>query len=77
LLTPSGRPFSIGERALDVDAAWPREVVGSMDAMRGLEEHREPTRLAGVENLMLHFKPYAEVTVSALAELERRIGAAS
>ena len=48
-----------------------------MDAMRGLGEHREPTRLAGVENLMLHFMPYAEVTVSALAELERRIGAAS
>jgi len=31
-----------------------------MDVMRGLGEHGEPTRLAGVENLMLHFTPYAE-----------------
>ena len=31
-----------------------------MDAMRGLGEHGEPTPLAGVENLMLHFTPYAE-----------------
>jgi adenosylmethionine-8-amino-7-oxononanoate aminotransferase len=31
-----------------------------MDVMRGLGENGEPTRLAGVENLMLHFTPYAE-----------------
>ena len=31
-----------------------------MDVMRGLGEHGGPTRLAGVENLMLHFTPYAE-----------------
>ena len=31
-----------------------------MDVMRGLGERGEPTRLAGVENLMLHFTPYAE-----------------
>jgi adenosylmethionine-8-amino-7-oxononanoate aminotransferase len=31
-----------------------------MDVMRGLGEHGEPTRMAGVENLMLHFTPYAE-----------------
>ncbi len=31
-----------------------------MDVMRGLGEQGEPTRLAGVENLMLHFTPYAE-----------------
>ena len=31
-----------------------------MDVMRGLGEHGDPTRLAGVENLMLHFTPYAE-----------------
>ena len=31
-----------------------------MDVMRGLGEHGDSTRLAGVENLMLHFTPYAE-----------------
>jgi len=31
-----------------------------MDVMRGLGERGEPTPLAGVENLMLHFTPYAE-----------------
>ncbi len=31
-----------------------------MDVMRGLGEQGEPTRLAGVENLMLHFTPYGE-----------------
>jgi adenosylmethionine-8-amino-7-oxononanoate aminotransferase len=31
-----------------------------MDVMRGLGEHGESTPLAGVENLMLHFTPYAE-----------------
>ena len=31
-----------------------------MDVMRGLGEHGGPTRLAGVENLMLHFTPYSE-----------------
>ena len=31
-----------------------------MDVMRGLGEHGESTSLAGVENLMLHFTPYAE-----------------
>jgi adenosylmethionine-8-amino-7-oxononanoate aminotransferase len=31
-----------------------------MDVMRGLGEHGDPTRLAGVENLMLHFTPYSE-----------------
>ena len=31
-----------------------------MDVMRGLGEQGGPTRLAGVENLMLHFTPYAE-----------------
>ncbi|CAA9442321.1 MAG: Omega-amino acid--pyruvate aminotransferase [uncultured Rubrobacteraceae bacterium] len=31
-----------------------------MDVMRGLGEHGEPAGLAGVENLMLHFTPYAE-----------------
>jgi adenosylmethionine-8-amino-7-oxononanoate aminotransferase len=31
-----------------------------MDVMRGLGERRESTPLAGVENLMLHFTPYAE-----------------
>ncbi len=31
-----------------------------MDVMRGLGERGESTPLAGVENLMLHFTPYAE-----------------
>jgi adenosylmethionine-8-amino-7-oxononanoate aminotransferase len=31
-----------------------------MDVMRGLGEHGESTPHAGVENLMLHFTPYAE-----------------
>jgi adenosylmethionine-8-amino-7-oxononanoate aminotransferase len=31
-----------------------------MDVMRGLGEHGDSTPLAGVENLMLHFTPYAE-----------------
>jgi adenosylmethionine-8-amino-7-oxononanoate aminotransferase len=31
-----------------------------MDVMRGLGEHGESAPLAGVENLMLHFTPYAE-----------------
>jgi adenosylmethionine-8-amino-7-oxononanoate aminotransferase len=31
-----------------------------MDVMRGLGEHGEITPLAGVQNLMLHFTPYAE-----------------
>jgi adenosylmethionine-8-amino-7-oxononanoate aminotransferase len=31
-----------------------------MDVMRGLGEHGDSTRLAGVENLMLHFTPYSE-----------------
>ncbi|CAA9431080.1 MAG: Omega-amino acid--pyruvate aminotransferase [uncultured Rubrobacteraceae bacterium] len=31
-----------------------------MDVMRGLGEQGDSTRLAGVENLMLHFTPYAE-----------------
>jgi adenosylmethionine-8-amino-7-oxononanoate aminotransferase len=31
-----------------------------MDVMRGLGEHGDATPLAGVENLMLHFTPYAE-----------------
>jgi adenosylmethionine-8-amino-7-oxononanoate aminotransferase len=31
-----------------------------MDVMRGLGEQGEVTQLAGVENLMLHFTPYAE-----------------
>jgi len=31
-----------------------------MDVMRGLGEHGKGTSLAGVENLMLHFTPYAE-----------------
>ena len=31
-----------------------------MDVMRGLGEHGRSTPLAGVENLMLHFTPYAE-----------------
>ena len=31
-----------------------------MDVMRGLGERGEPTPLAGVENLMLHFTPYSE-----------------
>ena len=31
-----------------------------MDVMRGLGERGESTHLAGVENLMLHFTPYAE-----------------
>jgi adenosylmethionine-8-amino-7-oxononanoate aminotransferase len=31
-----------------------------MDVMRGLGEHGDATQLAGVENLMLHFTPYAE-----------------
>jgi adenosylmethionine-8-amino-7-oxononanoate aminotransferase len=31
-----------------------------MDVMRGFEGRREGARLAGVENLMLHFTPYAE-----------------
>ena len=31
-----------------------------MDVMRGLGEHGEGMPLAGVENLMLHFTPYAE-----------------
>ena len=31
-----------------------------MDVMRGLGESGEPTRLAGVDNLMLHFTPYSE-----------------
>ena len=31
-----------------------------MDVMRGLGEHGGSTRLAGVENLMLHFTPYSE-----------------
>ncbi len=31
-----------------------------MDVMRGLGEWGESTQLAGVENLMLHFMPYAE-----------------
>src|SRR3712207_5982512 len=31
-----------------------------MDVMRGFEERREGARLAGVENLMLHFTPYGE-----------------
>jgi len=31
-----------------------------MDVMRGLGERGDPTPLAGVENLMLHFTPYSE-----------------
>src|SRR4028119_471309 len=31
-----------------------------MDVMRGLGEHGDSTRLAGVENLMFHFTPYSE-----------------
>src|SRR5215210_3589058 len=31
-----------------------------MDVMRGLGERGDSTPLAGVENLMLHFTPYAE-----------------
>jgi len=31
-----------------------------MDVMRGLGERGDSTRLAGVENLMLHFTPYSE-----------------
>ena len=31
-----------------------------MDVMRGLGEHGDSTPLAGVDNLMLHFTPYAE-----------------
>ena len=31
-----------------------------MDVMRGLGEHGDGTPLSGVENLMLHFTPYAE-----------------
>ena len=31
-----------------------------MDVMRGLGEGGSSTPLAGVENLMLHFTPYAE-----------------
>ncbi len=31
-----------------------------MDVMRGLGEWGESTQLASVENLMLHFMPYAE-----------------
>jgi adenosylmethionine-8-amino-7-oxononanoate aminotransferase len=31
-----------------------------MDVMRGLGEHGDSTSLAGVDNLMLHFTPYAE-----------------
>jgi adenosylmethionine-8-amino-7-oxononanoate aminotransferase len=31
-----------------------------MDVMRGFEERREGARLAGVENLMLHFTPNSE-----------------
>ncbi|HEV2094813.1 MAG TPA: aspartate aminotransferase family protein [Rubrobacter sp.] len=31
-----------------------------MDVMRGLGEQGDSTRMAGVENLMLHFTPYAE-----------------
>ena len=31
-----------------------------MDVMRGFEQSGDGTPLAGVENLMLHFTPYAE-----------------
>jgi adenosylmethionine-8-amino-7-oxononanoate aminotransferase len=53
------RSFSI-EIVLGVDAAGLRKVVARMDVMGGLGERGDPTPLAGVENLMLHFTPYSE-----------------
>jgi adenosylmethionine-8-amino-7-oxononanoate aminotransferase len=44
--------------------SWECDYLGSedvfMDVMRGLGESGEPTSLPGVDNLMLHFTPYAE-----------------